>query len=269
MAVYDGRGAHGQMVEFVGRRILAGALREGQTIDLAALEDELGISRTVVRESLRVLEAKGLVGARQKRGTFVRPRADWNLLDADILRWQFAGRSDVGFFQMLHEVRSIVEPAGARLAAQRRTDADLEALDHALAAMAEAGGDAEAAVAADLRFHRVLLGAAHNELLERMEVVIETGLFVRDQFAYAGDAEDRLPAHRAVLDAVRRGSPAEAERCMRILLDQAVEDLSHLRLGDPDGRAEPASESTDPGAAGAEVDLVDVTLAEEVDRSHR
>ncbi|MBE1603820.1 FadR/GntR family transcriptional regulator [Actinopolymorpha pittospori] len=269
MAVYDGRGAHGQMVEFVGRRILAGALREGQTIDVAALEGELGISRTVVRESLRVLEAKGLVGARQKRGTFVRPRTDWNLLDADILRWQFAGRSDGGFFQMLHEVRSIVEPAGARLAAQRRTDADLQALDDALAAMAEAGEDAEAAVAADLRFHRVLLGAAHNELLERMEVVIETGLFVRDQFAYAGDAEDRLPAHRAVLDAVRRGSPAKAERCMRILLDQAVKDLSGLRLGDPDGDAEPAVESTDPGAAGAEIDLVDVALAEKVDRRHR
>ncbi|HZC25670.1 MAG TPA: FCD domain-containing protein, partial [Actinopolymorphaceae bacterium] len=166
MAVYAGRGIHGQTVEVIGRRILTGDLGEGATIDVVALEGELDISRTVVREALRVLGAKGLVGARQKRGTFVRPRSDWNLLDADILRWQFSGRSDPGFFTSLHEVRSIVEPAGARLAAERRTDADLAALEASLAAMAEAGADPEPATEADLAFHRALLIAAHNELLE-------------------------------------------------------------------------------------------------------
>ncbi len=235
MAVYDGRGIHGHTVEVIGRRILTGALTEGATINVVALEDELDISRTAVREALRVLGAKGLVAARQKRGTFVRPRADWNLLDADILRWQFTGRTDVPFFQSLHEVRSIVEPAGARLAAQRRTDEDLDVLDAALAAMEAAGDDPDEAIRADLAFHRALLAAAHNELLERMEVVIEAGLSVRDRYVHgSGDAADPVPVHRAVLLAVRRGNPAKAEREMRALLEQAVEDVSHLRR--PRGR---------------------------------
>lgn len=230
MAEYDGRGIHGHTVEVIGRRILNGEIAEGATIDGGALESELGISRTVVREAFRVLGAKGLVTARQKRGTYVRPRADWNLLDADILRWQFAGRSDVAFFSNLHEIRGIVEPAGARLAAERRTDEDLAALDAALAAMVAAGDDPDAMTKADLAFHRALLAAAHNELLERMEVVIEVGLSVRDRHMHgSGAAEDSVPVHRSVLAAVRRGSPARAEREMRALLTRAVDDLSHLR----------------------------------------
>ncbi|WP_040420606.1 FadR/GntR family transcriptional regulator [Actinopolymorpha alba] len=230
MAAYAGRGAHGQTVEHLGRRILTGALEEGATIDPVALESELDVSRTVVREALRVLAAKGLVGARQKRGTFVLPRAEWNLLDGDILRWQFEGRTDPAFFESLHEVRLITEPAGARLAAQRRTDDDLAALEAALAAMADAGNDPGAAVKADLAFHRALLAATHNELLLRMEAVIEAGLMVRDRLVHGGGRRvaDPVPSHRTVLEAVRRGSAAKAERAMRALLDQAVEDLSHL-----------------------------------------
>src|SRR5690606_28970744 len=108
----------------------------------------------------------------QKRGTFVRPRVEWNLLDRDVLRWQWVERTDAEFFENLQEVRAIVEPAGARLAAQRRTAEDVAALEQALAAMAGAGDDPVAATRADLAFHRALLAATHNELLLRMEAVI-------------------------------------------------------------------------------------------------
>jgi len=95
--------------------------------------------------------------------------------------------------------------------------------------MAAAGSDPVAAVAADLAFHRALLAATHNELVERMEVVIETGLAERDRMVHgnAGTA-DPVPSHRAVVDAIRRHDPVQATQAMGRLLDQAVEDVARL-----------------------------------------
>lgn len=89
MSGYARRGVHGQTVEAIDHRVFSGRIGEGDTLDLGALQAELGVSLTALRESLKVLAAKGMVDARQKRGTFVRPRADWHLLDGDVLRWQF------------------------------------------------------------------------------------------------------------------------------------------------------------------------------------
>ncbi|WP_151479926.1 FadR/GntR family transcriptional regulator [Streptomyces albicerus] len=237
MTPYARRGVHGQTVEVLARRILGGEIPEGATLDLVALQSELDVSLTALRESLKVLAAKGMVDARQKRGTFVRARADWNLLDVDVLRWQFEGGStteaDQALLRNLAEVRAIIEPAAVRLAAERRTDADLTALDGALEAMGEEDTDAAHAVEADLAFHRALLAATHNELLERMEMVIESGLAHRDRIVHSSPhSEDPVPAHRAVLDAVRDGDPRAAEAAMHALLDQAGRDLD--RVGDSD-----------------------------------
>ncbi|WP_055590489.1 FadR/GntR family transcriptional regulator [Peterkaempfera griseoplana] len=232
MTPYARRGVHGQTVEALAHRVLSGQIPEGATLDMAALQSELDVSLTALRESLKVLAAKGMVDARQKRGTFVRPRSDWNLLDADVLRWQFAESSgsgvDLAMLRNLGEVRGIVEPAAVRLAAERRTDTDLEALEAALTAIGEEAG-ASHAVQADLAFHRALLAATHNELLERMEMVIESGLALRDQLVHsAPHSEDPVPSHRAVLDAVRDRDADAAERAMRALLDQATRDLDKI-----------------------------------------
>ena len=237
MPAYSERGVHGQTVALIAQRILSGDPAERETIDVAALQAELDVSLTVVREALKVLAAKGLVDARQRRGTFVRPRADWNLLDGDVIRWQFSGRTDDRFLKNLHEVRGIVEPAGARFAAQRRTDGDLSALDDALAAMTESAGDPAAMVTADLAFHRALLAATHNELLERMEVVLETGLAERDRVVHGAGHDDPVPSHRLVLDAIKAGDPDAAERAMRDLLDKARRDLERVSFGRPAGEA--------------------------------
>ncbi|MEW2486534.1 FadR/GntR family transcriptional regulator [Streptomyces sp. NPDC048411] len=230
MTPYARRGVHGQTVEILARRVLSGEIAEGATLDLVALQDELDVSLTALRESLKVLAAKGMVDARQKRGTFVRARCDWNLLDADVLRWQFTGGTgsgtDLALLRNLGEVRGIIEPAAVRLAAERRTDTDLDALEAALTAMGEQEGGAAHAVEADLAFHRALLAATHNELLERMEMLIESGLAHRDEIVHnSPHGEDPVPSHRAVLDAIRDRDPAAAERAMRALLDQAVRDL--------------------------------------------
>lgn len=243
MTPYARRGVHGQTVETLARRVLSGEIPEGSTIDLVALQRELDVSLTALREALKVLAAKGMVDARQKRGTFVRARADWNLLDADVLRWQFAGGTgagaDLALLRNLGEVRGIVEPAAVRLAAQRRTDADLGALDAALTAMGEQDGSPAHSVEADLAFHRALLAATHNELLERMEMVIESGLAHRDQIVHSSPhGADPVPSHRAVLDAVRDQDPDAAETAMRALLEQAVRDLDLVHGGD--ARAEGA-----------------------------
>ncbi|WP_079138957.1 FadR/GntR family transcriptional regulator [Actinacidiphila rubida] len=250
MTPYARRGVHGQTVETLARRVLSGEIPEGATLDLPALQSELDVSLTALRESLKVLAAKGMVDARQKRGTFVRPRADWNLLDADVLRWQFAGGTssgaDLGLLRNLGEVRGIIEPAAVRLAAVRRTEQDLDALDDAVAAMGRTGLGASHAVQADLAFHRALLAATHNELLERMEMVIESGLAHRDEIVHASPhGEDPVPSHRAVLDAVRAQDPDAAEAAMRALLEQAVRDLDLVH-----GAARGGQDDTTEGSSG-------------------
>jgi GntR family galactonate operon transcriptional repressor len=226
---YSERGLHGQIVHTLGHRVLGGAFKPGELLDLNRLEDELGVSRTAVREALKVLAAKGLIGSRQKRGTFVRPREDWNLLDTDVLRWQLAGRGGRSLLEQLAEVRAIIEPPGARLAAERRTDEDIQALKDALEAMENAANNGGSMVDADLRFHRALLAATHNDFLTRMELVIEPGLAERDRLVHAGKAEDPIPVHRAVLEAVQAGDPDGAEAAMVTLLAQAERDLAARR----------------------------------------
>jgi GntR family galactonate operon transcriptional repressor len=229
MQQYAARGVHGQTVQVIAQRILTGQFAEGSTLDITALQSEFDVSLTVLREALKVLAAKGMVDARPKRGTFVRPRADWSLLDGDVLRWQFARSAQPSLFEDLHELRNIVEPGAASLAAARATDADVEALDAALAAMSAAGTDPTAAVAADLAFHRALLAATHNELLVRMEVVIETGLAERDRMVHgAQGTDDPVPSHRAVVDAIRAHDPSAAADAMRRLLRKALDDLAKL-----------------------------------------
>src|SRR4051812_41949019 len=185
MASYSGRGVHGQVVQRLGARIVGGHWAEGDILDVRALGDELDVSLTVMRESLKVLAGKGLIDARQKRGTFVRPRAAWNLLDSDVIRWRVETGDGERLMRDLADVRSLVEPAAAHRAAQRRTEADLVALGTALAAMADARGDTAAEAEADASFHRALLAATGNELLARLDLLLEPGLRERDRLVHA------------------------------------------------------------------------------------
>ena len=227
------RGMHAVVVDHVGEAIVSGRLAPGEVIDLAALEVELGASRSVVREAIRVLADKGLVYALPKRGTVVREREWWSLLDPDLLRWQYESQADTSFLANLAEVRSIIEPAAAGLAAQRRTDDDVEALQQALARMEDAAAEPAAIVAADLAFHSALLVATHNDLLQRMELVIQTALRTRDELVHrSAEVENSAPAHRAVLDAVVAGDSAAAREAVQSLLAVAQQDEKAL-MGNP------------------------------------
>ncbi|MEU4536546.1 GntR family transcriptional regulator [Streptosporangium sp. NPDC023825] len=126
---YVRTGAHDRVVVSLGTSIVSGQLSPDDDLDVAALQERFGVSRTAAREALRVLAAKGLVGACPRRGTFVAPRTEWALLDADVLRRRFAHRVDDAFLDELGEVSLTAEPTVARLAAERRTDRDLADLD--------------------------------------------------------------------------------------------------------------------------------------------
>ena len=229
MAGYQLRGVHGQTVEALAHRILSGEIPEGATLDLLALREELDVSLTALREALKVLSAKGIIDARQKRGTFVRPRSGWNMLDGDVLRWRSAGPPDPDLMEHLAEVRAIVEPAAARLAAQRATEQDLADLDAALTRMAAAAGNPARVIDADLDFHRALLGATHNQLVVQMERVIANGLAMRDQVVHNADpADDPVPSHRRVLAAIQARDADGAEQAMKALVDKASEDLRRV-----------------------------------------
>ncbi|AKZ59594.1 putative transcriptional regulator, FadR family [Streptomyces ambofaciens ATCC 23877] len=234
MASYSGRGVHGQVVHRLGARIVGGTFAEGEILDIGALGAELDVSLTVMREALKVLAGKGLTDARQKRGTYVRERAHWNLLDADVIRWRMETGDGAQLLRDLADVRSVVEPAAARRAALHRTDADLTALRTALDAMGRARSDSVAVTEADAAFHRALLAATGNELLGRMDLLLEPGLKERDRLVHAhGDADDPVPSHRAVLDAVRDRDPARAEAAMMALLAKSAEDTDHLTSASP------------------------------------
>jgi GntR family transcriptional regulator, galactonate operon transcriptional repressor len=225
------RGLHGQVVHMLGTRILSGEFPPGAILDLPALEGEFGISHTVLRESLKVLTAKGLVGARQKRGTFVTEPAAWNMLDDDVLRWRAAGQDAAELFQQLGEVRLIIEPAAAALAAQRAEPEDIAALNAILETMRAAAEDPDntSAADADVAFHATLLRATHNELLAGLRAVIEHGLRQRDLIVHAhAGAADPIPAHRAVLDQIERRDSEGAAEAMLGLLNQAASDFDAL-----------------------------------------
>jgi GntR family galactonate operon transcriptional repressor len=230
MAAYQGRGLHGQIVEQIGVRIVGGSYAPGTILFADVLEQTFDVSKTVVREALKVLAAKGLVESRPKRGTVVLPRRAWSLLDADVLRWQHGEQPDFSFLKYVAEMRTIIEPAGARRAAERRTEDDLKVMQRALDAMSAGHDEPEAVVAADVQFHRALLDSAHNELLSRMEVVLAAETQVRDRFLHhSKNGADATRAHQAVFDAIRESDAELAGKTMEALLAQADADLAEVQ----------------------------------------
>ena len=175
-ATYNGRKLHGQVVTELGCRVVGGGYAAGALLpNEDRLCEELRVSRTALREAVKVLAAKGLLESRPRIGTRVRPRDSWNLLDPDILAWRCATGADAEFLRHLMELREIIEPAAASLAAASRTEVQLAALGEALQAM-EAASDIGHWVKADLAFHTAILRATNNPLLMPLAAIIGSAL---------------------------------------------------------------------------------------------
>jgi GntR family transcriptional regulator, galactonate operon transcriptional repressor len=213
-------------------RILRGELEPG---DPLPTEEELGgelgaelvVSRTVVREAIKVLAAKRLVESRPKTGTRVRPRREWNLLDPDVLAWQIEAGPERRFLDQALELRRIIEPPAARLAAERATDEQIDALQEAAQGMADAGEELDAFMEPDIRFHTLLLEATRNELLEHMASILTSVL--RTLFSYParppGAHARAARLHLAIADAIRSHDPDGAEAALLALADDTASNV--------------------------------------------
>jgi DNA-binding FadR family transcriptional regulator len=225
---YPRRGLHGAVVHEIGVRIVNGGLKPGDTLPDNGFLNDAEVSRTVVREAIKVLAAKGLVESRPKVGTRVRPRRDWNLLDPDLLAWQIEAGPDPQFLEQALELRRIIEPAAARLAAERATDEQIAGLHGAHEAMAAAGDDLDAFMEPDLRFHRLLLEAGQNELLEHMNEIFTAVLHTI--FAYSSSSSRAYPSaarrHRAIVKAIEARDPDAAEQRVLRLIDDTKKNLA-------------------------------------------
>lgn len=228
---YPKGGLHGQIVHALGRQIVSGAIRPGELLPAPA---GVAASRTVMREVVKVLVAKGLVESRPKTGTRVRPAESWNLLDPDVLAWRHSGAAPEDFLRKLTEVRLVVEPAAAELAAARASAVQLEALDAAFSGMEAAlSGEPEDYAAfdrADLDFHGGIVRACGNELLEQMGQVVFSGLSVSFHATsrLPGRARESIPLHRAILDAIRRRRPRRAGQAMRRLVETTGQNIDKI-----------------------------------------
>ncbi|MET7713384.1 FCD domain-containing protein [Streptomyces sp. NPDC005407] len=212
-------------MEALARRIFDGTYAEGDPLDLPQLMAELDVSQAVLREAIKVLTTKGLIDARRRRGTFVRPWDDWNLLDTDVLRWTLAAGASADFFADMLELRRSIEPAAASLAAEHRSEQDLAALDAALDAMRAAGDDPVLGVRSDASFHTALLAASRNRFFAQMRRVIIPVLIERDRRVHlAGTPEDPVGVHAAVVERVREGDVDGAYMATLELLDLAMRE---------------------------------------------
>ncbi len=208
--------------------ILSGAYQPGDSLE-GEIEQSLamGVSRTPYREAIRILTAKGLLESRPKAGTRVTPRSRWNLLDPDLLAWTFSGEPDPAFVKALFELRGVIEPAAAAFAAERRSDAHVAAMRHALSQMKQSGLASEAGQAADQQFHRLILEAAHNEALATLASSVGAAVSWTTRFKQRQSAlpRDPLPEHIDVFDAIEAGDASSARRAMERLVGLALEDM--------------------------------------------
>jgi len=227
---------HQALARRLGIAILSGEHGPGDAFggEIEASE-ALGVSRTAYREAMRILTAKGLLESRPKAGTHVTPRRRWNLLDPDVLEWMFSGAPDERFIRDLFELRGVIEPAAAELAAIRHDADDLERMDAGLAGMRQHGLATAEGQAADQDFHTALLEATRNEALTSLATSVAAAVRWTTRFKQQRHLRPRdpLPDHEALRDAIASRKPARARKAMEELLRLALADMPNVKMEDP------------------------------------
>jgi DNA-binding FadR family transcriptional regulator len=225
------RSLFGYVVDALGSRIVRGDLKPGDTLpNEADLGRELGASRSVVREAVKSLASKGLLEARTRVGTRVLSPSQWNLLDRDVLGWRYAAMPPMQFFREMFDIRRMIEPEAAAIAAERATEADIAAMDEAFRDIETAEESSAQAIDADTRFHRAILAASHNELMVQMGTLIGIGLMVSFRISSSSFGVF-IEHHRGVLKAIRQHDQAAARAAMQQLLRETHEFLERKLAG--------------------------------------
>ena len=197
---------HAEVARMIAIDIIAGRAKEGSKLaGDAELMLRFGVSRPVLRESVKTLVAKGLLTTKARVGTVVRERAAWNMFDGDLLAWHLQAGIDRRFLDDLAEIRLAVEPRAAALAAERRTEADLAAMRAGLAAMQREPSDSVAFANADLALHVAVANASGNPFMRSVGGVIDVAL--RASFLLSAPVEEPerdivIMTHRKIVDAI-------------------------------------------------------------------
>jgi DNA-binding FadR family transcriptional regulator len=228
---------HGTVARELGIRIVSGQLAPGDLLEgEIAASNQFNVSRTAYREAIRILAAKGLVHSRPKIGTQVSPRAGWHLLDPDVLGWMFASEPDPVLIQSLFELRRMVEPDAARLAATRRTEEQLERMRTGLEGVAQHGFATDIGRRCDHEFHAALLEASHNDFVISLTSGVATAIEVTTAFKQQRmpAPHDALPVHMRVFEAIEAQDAQGAHDAMARLVDRGLTDTMEA-TGDASG----------------------------------
>jgi len=223
---------HDHVVHELGTRIVSGELKPTEVLPREeVLAAQMKVSRTALREAIKVLGAKGLIESRPKIGTRIREERYWSQLDAEVLAWRCASIPTGEFARTLLQMREIIEPAAAALAAQHASTTQRKAIERALAAMA-AATDISQWTAADVAFHEAILQATHNPLLGSLFAVIETALtaYFMISARSAKNFKYSLPYHQQVFEAISKRQPDKARKVMlQMIADSNANVLSAAR----------------------------------------
>jgi len=214
---------HAEVARTIGIDIIAGRYPAGSKLpgdaDLTVL---FGVSRPVLRESVKTLVAKGLLTTKARVGTVVRERGAWNMFDPDVLAWHLDAGIDSRFLGDLAEIRLAVEPRAAALAAERRSEEDVAAMRAAVRQMAiESGHGSTAFAEADLALHLRIASASGNPFMRSIGAVIEAAL--RSSFVLSAPADEEayritVAAHDRIVDAIEAGDGEAAASAMTTVI---------------------------------------------------
>jgi DNA-binding FadR family transcriptional regulator len=229
------QGLHGQVVDRIGLSLAADEIRAGEVLRLEDVQERYGVSRTVAREAVRVLESKRAVTSRPRIGITVRPMTEWNLYDPQVIRWRLASPGREIQLRELAELRAAVEPSAAALAATSSGTEARDALSAHAQAMASAAhaGDSAGFVEADAAFHRALLGASGNGMFAQLAEVTEELLVARRELSLMPHDIDMAAVrrHQEVADAVAAGRSAEAAQAVTVIVNAAHSEVEDLLAG--------------------------------------
>ena len=212
------------MLDMLGKAIVTGQYDNQPFPTEAELAKQYDVSRSVVREAVKMLGAKGLLTARPRKGTTVQATDRWNLFDIDVLRWMLDRKYSLVLLREFTELREAIEPAAAALAASAHTASGLAAIQAGYARMEAAEHDDDEPLEADIAFHIAVLQASENPFYAQFRDVVTTALRTSIRFTnrFKGRTAS-LPQHRAVLDAITNRNPSDAKAAMAALIADVMQ----------------------------------------------
>ena len=189
------------------------------------LAKHYGASRSILREAVKMLTAKGLLAARPRQGTWVEPEERWNLLDPDVLRWLLERKFSLRLLTEFIEMRLAVEPGAAALAARIATPAQKARIAHAIDRMIAASRNEDDPLTSDIAFHVAVLEASGNRFYMQLRELIETALrfSIRRTNDYKGVRFASIMDHKRISDAILAGDPDQAAALMRTLIQETLD----------------------------------------------